>query len=107
MKYHFFEDKLGDNQLAGKIGVHPFFLKQYKQASKFYSKSKLAQNLSYLRHYDLMSKGVFSQTTSTDEILKEMIFKDGCGLSRLNLCSANALNELLLYELERKLSEKE
>ena len=36
--------------------------------------------------------------------LKEMIFKDGCGLSRLNLCSANAFNELLLYELERKLS---
>ena len=36
--------------------------------------------------------------------LKEMIFKDGCGLSRLNLCSANAFNDLLLYELERKLS---
>ena len=36
--------------------------------------------------------------------LKEMIFKDGSGLSRLNLCSANALNDLLLYELERKLS---
>tara|TARA_B110000858_G_scaffold62700_1_gene72770 strand:+ start:874 stop:2304 length:1431 start_codon:yes stop_codon:yes gene_type:complete len=36
--------------------------------------------------------------------LKEMIFNDGCGLSRLNLCSANAFNELLLYELERKLS---
>ena len=35
--------------------------------------------------------------------LKEMIFKDGCGLSRLNLCSANAFNDLLLYELERKL----
>tara|TARA_B100000965_G_C19536646_1_gene733669 strand:- start:917 stop:1435 length:519 start_codon:yes stop_codon:yes gene_type:complete len=36
--------------------------------------------------------------------LKEMIFKDGCGLSRLNLCSANAFNDLLLYELEQKLS---
>jgi D-alanyl-D-alanine carboxypeptidase/D-alanyl-D-alanine-endopeptidase (penicillin-binding protein 4) len=39
--------------------------------------------------------------------LKEMIFKDGCGLSRLNLCSANAFNDLLLYELERKLSNGE
>jgi len=36
--------------------------------------------------------------------LKEMIFKDGCGLSRLNLCSANAFNDLLLYELDQKLS---
>ena len=40
-----------------------------------YSKSKLAQILSQLRHYDLMSKGVFSQNTSHEEILKEMIFK--------------------------------
>ena len=39
--------------------------------------------------------------------LKEMIFKDGCGLSRLNICSANAFNDLLLYELERKLSKGE
>ena len=39
--------------------------------------------------------------------LKEMIFKDGCGLSRLNLCSANAFNDLLLYELEQKLSNGE
>ena len=49
--------------------------KQYKQASKFYSKSKLAKILSQLRHYDLMSKGVFAQNTSHEEILKEMIFK--------------------------------
>ena len=39
--------------------------------------------------------------------LKEMIFKDGCGLSRLNLSSANAFNDLLLYELEKKLSNGE
>ena len=39
--------------------------------------------------------------------LNEMIFKDGCGLSRLNLCSANAFNDLLLYELERKISNGE
>ena len=75
MKFHFYKDNMGDSQLAGKIGVHPFFLKQYKQASKFYSKSKLAKILSQLRHYDLMSKGVFAQNTSHEEILKEMIFK--------------------------------
>ena len=39
--------------------------------------------------------------------LKEMIFKDGCGLSRMNICSANAFNDLLLYELERKISDGE
>ena len=39
--------------------------------------------------------------------LKEMIFKDGCGLSRLNLCSANAFNNLLIYQLDGKISNGE
>ena len=39
--------------------------------------------------------------------LKEMIFKDGSGLSRMNICSPNAFNDLLLYELERKISDGE
>ena len=65
---------MNDQQISSKIGVHPF-LKQYKQAAKFYNKSKLAQILSYLRHYDLMSKGVIVPNISEEEILKEMIFK--------------------------------
>ena len=75
MKFHFYKDLMNDQQISGKIGVHPFFLKQYKQAAKFYNKSKLAQILSYLRHYDLMSKGVIFPNISEEEILKEMIFK--------------------------------
>lgn len=75
MKFHFYKDTMSDSQLSGKIGVHPFFLKQYKQASNFYSKTKLAQILSFLRHYDLMSKGVIIPNVSEEEILKEMIFK--------------------------------
>ena len=75
MKFHFYKDLMNDQQISGKIGVHPFFLKQYKQAATFYNKSKLAQILSYLRHYDLMSKGVIFPNISEEEILKEMIFK--------------------------------
>ena len=75
MKFHFYKDDMNDQQISGKIGVHPFFLKQYKQAASYYNKSKLAQILSYLRHYDLMSKGVIVPNISEKEILKEMIFK--------------------------------
>ena len=75
MKFHFYKDTMNDNQISAKIGVHPFFLKQYKQAASFYSKTKLAQILSHLRHYDLMSKGVIVPNISEEEILKEMIFK--------------------------------
>jgi DNA polymerase-3 subunit delta len=75
MKYHFYESKLGERELAAKIGVHPFFIKQYNRASKYYTKSKLAQILSDLRYYDLMSKGVYSSSVKEEDILKEMIFK--------------------------------
>ena len=75
MKYHFYVNQLSNAQLAGKIGVNPYFLKQYEQASRCYSKGKLAKIFGYLRHYDLMSKGVNNSSVKDDEILKEMIFK--------------------------------
>tara|TARA_B100001287_G_scaffold99049_1_gene83301 strand:+ start:26045 stop:27049 length:1005 start_codon:yes stop_codon:yes gene_type:complete len=75
MKYHFYESKFSERELAVKIGVHPFFIKQYYNASKYYSKQKLATILSELRYYDLLSKGVYSSNIKEEDILKEMIFK--------------------------------
>ena len=75
MKYHFYANDLSPNQIAGKIGVHPFFIKQYQQASKYYSKGNLANILSELRYYDLASKGVYSTTISDEELLKELVYK--------------------------------
>ncbi len=75
LKFHFYSNKMGDKELSTKIGVHPFFLKQYTQASKLYSKLKLSQIISELRYYDLMSKGVYYSKISEEEILKELIFK--------------------------------
>ena len=66
---------MNDQQISGKIGVHPFFIKQYQQASIYYSKGKLARILSELRYYDLASKGVYSNTISDEELLKELVFK--------------------------------
>ena len=71
MKYHFYVNQLSNAQLAGKIGVNPYFLKQYEQASRFYSKGKLAKIFSYLRQYDLMSKGVNNRSVKDNEILNE------------------------------------
>tara|TARA_Y100000589_G_C27186963_1_gene643118 strand:- start:1148 stop:2152 length:1005 start_codon:yes stop_codon:yes gene_type:complete len=75
MKYHFYVNQLSNTQLAAKVGVNPYFLKQYEQASRNYSKGKLAKIFGYLRDYDLMSKGVGNSSVKDDEILKEMIFK--------------------------------
>ena len=58
--------------MGGLYGV--IFQPNIVQAS-YYNKSKLAQILSHLRHYDLMSKGVIIPNIPEKEILKEMIFK--------------------------------
>jgi DNA polymerase-3 subunit delta len=57
------------------MGVHPFFLKDYEFAAKNYSTAKLKAIFSYLRDYDLKSKGVDSGAATEGELLKEMIFK--------------------------------
>ena len=75
MKFHFYVGRLSDQELAKKVGVHTFFLKQYHVAARNYSKNKLARIFSYLREYDLKSKGLNTVSTSDEELLKEMIFK--------------------------------
>ncbi len=55
----------------------PYFLREYKQSAKSYSRSQLEQVIHLLREYDLKSKGVdYVSTGKKDgELLKEMIWK--------------------------------
>ena len=75
MKYHFYAGKFSEAEIAKKIGVHTYFLKQYKVATQYYTKNKLARIFGYLREYDLKSKGVGDYSSSENELLKELIFK--------------------------------
>ena len=75
MKFHFYNGKLNDFEISKKVGVHSFYLKQYKLASTNYSKNKLARIFSYLREYDLKSKGLNNYSVTDQELLKELIFK--------------------------------
>lgn len=72
LTYHFLADKKG---AASALGVHPFFVKDYELAAKNYSVGKLKSIFSYLRDYDLKSKGVDSGSATEGELLKELVFK--------------------------------
>ena len=68
-------DKSPQN-LARELGVNPYFLKDYELAAKNYDAFKVFNVFSYLREYDLKSKGVDSSGNTTDgELLKELVFK--------------------------------
>lgn len=75
LQLHFSKNKNNDNALAGELKVHPFFVKEYKLAAKNYSPKKLVKIVSYLREYDLKSKGVNNSSVSDSELLKELLFK--------------------------------
>lgn len=75
LQLHFSSNKNNDNVLASELKVHPFFVKEYKMAAKNYSPKKLVKIVSYLREYDLKSKGVDNVSATDSELLKELLFK--------------------------------
>ena len=60
---------------ASAMGVNPFFVKDYEVGAKNYSAGKLKSIFSYLREYDLKSKGVDRGSATEGELLKELVFK--------------------------------
>ncbi|MBS1764630.1 MAG: DNA polymerase III subunit delta [Bacteroidetes bacterium] len=72
---HFTEDK-SQGSLAAAIGINPFIVKEYVQASRYYPTAKLEQIIGWLREYDLKSKGVGSSDQVTEgDLMKELVFK--------------------------------
>ncbi|MBQ6955343.1 MAG: DNA polymerase III subunit delta [Bacteroidales bacterium] len=61
---------------AQKMGINPFFIRDYEAAARNYTLGKLASCIGYLHETDLRSKGVRNSGTTTDgELLKELVFK--------------------------------
>lgn len=74
MIYHSLSDKSSTN-VARALGVNPFFIADYSKAAANYKPDKLIRIISYLREYDLRSKGVDNVSTSETDLLKELVFK--------------------------------
>jgi DNA polymerase III subunit delta len=58
-----------------KLGINPYFLKDYETAARNYPFAKLVFVMNLLREYDLKSKGFDSGDISGGELLRELIFK--------------------------------
>lgn len=73
LAYHYVKDRSQQN-LARELGVNPFFVKDYEQAARSYDYGKTMRIISYLREYDLKSKGVESNAED-GALMKELMFK--------------------------------
>ena len=72
--YQNLKDK-SKNNAASALGVNPFFISAYQTAARNYSMNKLFKIFTYIKEYDLKSKGLNNPSTPTDELLKELTFK--------------------------------
>ncbi|MBI5217645.1 MAG: DNA polymerase III subunit delta [Bacteroidia bacterium] len=73
--YHSLPDKSDNKNVASLLGIHPFFLSEYKTAAKNYSYAKTIDVISILREYDMKSKGVDNISTSDLGLMKELVYK--------------------------------
>ena len=72
--YHTIPDKSSKN-IASQLKINPFFVKEYEIAARNYSYARVVQIVSYLREYDLKSKGFGNVSASPGDLLKELMFK--------------------------------
>jgi DNA polymerase-3 subunit delta len=73
LTYHYVKDKSPQN-LARELGISPYFVKDYEHAARSYNYGKTMQIISYLRDFDVKSKGVDSNTDHGG-LMKELVFK--------------------------------
>lgn len=64
-----------EKTVAGIIGVSPYFMKEYMQASKIYSYPQVEKALLLLHDFNLKSVGVGSTGTSDGSLMKELVVK--------------------------------
>lgn len=61
--------------IARALGVHPYFMKEYEQASRIYPLKEATKVISILREFDLKSKGLGAQNVPDEELLTACIYK--------------------------------
>lgn len=74
LKLHFASDK-SDMALSKTLGVHHFFVKEYKAAARNYPIKKCVEIVATLREYDMKSKGVGSVSATEGDLQRELIYK--------------------------------
>ena len=81
--YRFFSQMLlyqavrngSDREVAAKLGVNPFFVRDFISAGRNYNTKKVARAIAALRKADNLSKGIGATGMNNHEILQEMVFE--------------------------------
>lgn len=75
LRYQGLAGKCSDVEIASRLGVNPYFLREYNAASRCFSSQQLASIFTWLRYYDLMSKGYYGPLPATQALYEELIIR--------------------------------
>lgn len=64
-----------EKAIAASLGINPYFMKDYMQASKNYGHAGVEKILLLLHHYNLRSIGIHDAGTSDAGLMKEFVMK--------------------------------
>ena len=74
LTYHYLTDK-SKNNVAAELKINPFFVKDYENSASRYNVSQTIHIISFLRTYDLKSKGYGDPGTEPGDLLKELVYR--------------------------------
>lgn len=73
-QYHSMENK-SPSSVSSILGVNPFFVKDYINASLNYSMKDISKNISLIKDFDLKSKGLGVSNTSNNDLLRQLLIQ--------------------------------
>ena len=63
------------NEAPKRLGISPYFIKEYENAAQFYSLRQSAKVIAVIKEMDLKSKGLGAVNMDNESLLKELIIK--------------------------------
>lgn len=75
LQFETLDGKLPRDEVAKAMGMNPYFLQEYQRAAQRYPMASIPPIFTWLRYYDMMSKGFYGEIPSQEEMLKELIIR--------------------------------
>ena len=70
--YHSIENKKDASKI---LGINPYFIDEYRNASRIYTMKKISKIFNYLLEADKRSKGIDFDATNVEGILNDLVYK--------------------------------
>jgi DNA polymerase-3 subunit delta len=73
IKYQAYHNSIDENKMASVLGVHPYFVKDYRRFAANFKPESLMDAMEIISEIDLKSKGVGASNAESGELTRELV----------------------------------